>query len=391
MHRIASARRANMVDRARETGFDFLTIEGDVYWDETAYYAFSLREIEREIEDPTNELAALCNELVAKVVKDDALLRRLAIPEDSWPLIKESYDRGDPSLYGRFDFSFDGQGPAKLLEFNADTPTALFEASVFQWHWLEDLLAEQWLPSGSDQFNSLHEALISRFRAFSNEGQWPHKLHLACVPDSSEDRGLISYMQDCAIQAGLQTATIAMADIGSRDTGPFLDLGDQPIGLLFKLYPWEWMLREPFSKAAGMRETRFVEPPWKTILSNKGILPLLWQMEPGHPNLLEAYFNDDPAKTALAHGYAKKPLYSREGSNIVLIDGGDIIDSDYTGPYGQEGHILQALATLPNFDGNYPVIGSWVIGEKAHGIGIREDRSPITKDTSRFIPHAILP
>lgn len=391
MHRIASARRPNIVERARQTGFDFLTIEGEIYWDETIYYAFSMDQIERDLEAPTNELAALCTELVAKVVRDDELLKRLAIPEHGWQLIKESWDRRDPSLYGRFDFSYDGNGPAKLLEYNADTPTALFEASVFQWHWLEDLLAEQWLPAGSDQFNSLHEALIDRFEVFGELGRWPKKLHLSCVPESTEDRGLISYLRDCAVQAGLATEAIGIGDIGSTHTGPFVDLANQPIGLLFKLYPWEWILREPFSHEPGMRETRFIEPAWKAILSNKGILPLLWQMAPGHPNLLESYFDDDPARTALSAGYAKKPLYSREGSNIVLFDGGEIIDSELGGPYGREGHVLQALAALPNFDGNYPVIGSWVIGDRSHGIGIREDRSPITKDTSRFVPHAILP
>lgn len=391
MQRLESTRRPNMVERARETGFEFLTIEGEIYWDETAYYAFTMDEIERDLEEPTNELAAMCLDLVARVVADDTLLTRLAIPEHAWPLIAESWQRRDPALYGRFDFSYDGKGPAKLLEYNADTPTALFEASVFQWHWLEDLVAAGRLPNSADQFNSLHEALIERFKVFGDLGRWPRKLHLSCIPDSTEDRGLVSYLQDCAVQAGMQTDTIAIADIGSRHQGPFVDLANQPIDLIFKLYPWEWMLREPFSAEPGMRETRFIEPAWKQVLSNKGILPLLWEMAPGHPNLLESYFSDDERRSALGRRFAKKPLYSREGSNVVLIEGHDVVDAEIAGPYGREGHIVQGLATLPNFEGNYPVIGSWVIGETAHGIGIREDRSPITKDTSRFIPHAILP
>jgi glutathionylspermidine synthase len=36
-------------------------------------------------------------------------------------------------LYGRFDLAYRGDGPPKLLEYNADTPTALFEAAVVQW------------------------------------------------------------------------------------------------------------------------------------------------------------------------------------------------------------------------------------------------------------------
>jgi glutathionylspermidine synthase len=57
------------------------------------------------------------------------------------------------------------------------------------------------------------------------------------------------------------------------------------------------------------------------------------------------------------------------------------------GPYGREGFVYQAWQPLPCVDGNYPVIGSWVIAGKPHGIGIREDSTPITRDTSRFVPH----
>jgi glutathionylspermidine synthase len=149
------------------------------------------------------------------------------------------------------------------------------------------------------------------------------------------------------------------------------------------------MFADPFSHSVSMHETRFIEPPWKAILSNKGILPLLWAMAPGHPNLLPAYFEDDPAREKLEGRYARKPLYSREGSNIVLVDGARVLDQD-DGPSGGDGFVWQALAKLPAFDGNFPVVGSWIVGEEACGIGIREDTSPITKNTSRFVPHAIL-
>jgi glutathionylspermidine synthase len=390
MRRHQCTPRENLAARAAEMGFEFVRIDDEIYWDERAYYSFSLKQIERDLEDPTAELAAMCLEFVARAVADDEILTRLAIPEHAWPLIAESWKRKDQTLYGRFDFAYDGKGPAKLLEYNADTPTSLFEASVFQWHWLEDMLADGKVPRGADQFNSLHEALIERLRLLTKAYWLTPRLHLACVKDSIEDRGLIAYLDDCAQQAGMKTNSIAITDIGSTASGAFVDLSNESINLLFKLYPWEWMFAEPFSQKKGMTTTRFIEPPWKAVLSNKGILPYLWQMAPEHPNLLPAYFDDDPEKEKLNRRYAKKPLYSREGSNIVLLDGKDVIDTSLSGPYGHEGYVLQALATLPNFDGNYPVIGSWVIGEGAHGIGIREDTSPITKDTSRFIPHIIL-
>jgi glutathionylspermidine synthase len=389
MQRLAISPRADLEARAREAGFDFHRIDGATYWDESAYYAFSLRQIEDHLEDPTTELAAMCLELARRIVTDDRLLARLRIPEHAWPLIRDSWNQGQPSLYGRFDFAYDGKGAAKLLEYNADTPTALFEAAVFQWGWLEDMIAAGKLPKRADQFNSIHETLIARFEEFARIGYIKKHLHLTCMMDSVEDRGFIAYLVDCAAQAGIAATVLSIEDIGSRNDGPFLDAANKPITTLFKLYPWEWMLDEAFGQAPAMRTTRFIEPPWKAVLSNKGMLPLLWEMAPGHPNLLPAFFDDDPKRDQLGGRFARKPFHSREGANITLVDGDNVLDRD-TGPYGYGSFIRQALADLPAFAGNYPVIGSWVVGDKACGIGIREDHSMITKNTSRFIPHAIL-
>src|SRR5688500_20172567 len=82
----------------------------------------------------------MCRALVERAVADDRLLRVLKIPPAFWNWIAASWKRGDPSLYGGFDLRYDGQGPAKLLEYNADTPTAVFETAVFQWQWLEDAI-----------------------------------------------------------------------------------------------------------------------------------------------------------------------------------------------------------------------------------------------------------
>ena len=137
MRRLACSERDDWRNTADETGFDFHTIDGERYWDERGYYAFALDEIEREIELPTAEIDAMCLELVSLAVDDEEYLRRLKIPEAFWPLISDSWYRDEASLYGRLDLRFDGQGPAKLLEYNADTPTSIFEAAVFQWTWLD--------------------------------------------------------------------------------------------------------------------------------------------------------------------------------------------------------------------------------------------------------------
>ena len=385
MQRIPCDERADWRETAAQVGFEFHTLDGERYWDERAYYAFTLNEIEQDLEGPTAELDKMCRELVARAIADDRMLKLLRIPEAYWNWIAASWKRDEPSLYGRLDLRYDGQGPAKLLEYNADTPTAVFESAVFQWLWLEQAIERQIIPKRADQYNSLHERLIEGWRAIGKG----RKLHLACMTDNTEDRGTVAYIADCAGQAGLETTVLAVADIGKTAKGVFVDLKEQPIALAFKLYPWEWMMREAFGDSLPGAPTQWVEPPWKAILSSKGILPLLWAMFPKHPNLLPAFFDDDVEAKQLGNSYVRKPLYSREGANVDLIVGGESVDSD-TGPYGAEGFVRQAIAPLPQFDGNYVVLGSWIAAGAPCGLSVREDASPITKNTSRFLPHAII-
>ncbi|MCK9919396.1 glutathionylspermidine synthase family protein [Microbacteriaceae bacterium K1510] len=385
MRRIPTQERSDWRARAESVGFDFHTIDDAYYWDERAYYTFTLREIEQDLEAPTNELDGMCRELVARVIADECLMRRLAIPVPFWNWIARSWKKSEPSLYGRFDLRYDGHGPAKLLEYNADTPTAVLETGVFQWLWLEDAIGRKVLPADADQFNSLHERLIEGWKEIGRG----RTLHLTGVMDHPEDAGNVAYLADCAQQAGLTTKMLPIEAIGKTAGGQFVDGDSRPIDLLFKLYPWEWMMREAFGGSLPGASTQFVEPPWKAILSNKGILPLLWEMYPGHPNLLPAFFEDDPKAASLGRSYARKPLYSREGANIALVSEGRPVDTD-SGPYGAEGFIRQALSPLPEFNGNHTVLGSWIAAGEACGLSVREDGSAITKNTSRFLPHAIV-
>ena len=385
MQRIACPERDDWQSTADACGFDFHTIDGERYWDERGYYAFTLEEIENQVERPTGEIEAMCLELVGRAIDDEEYLERLKIPPAYWPLISESWHRDEGSLYGRLDLNFDGHGPAKLLEYNADTPTSIFEAAVFQWTWLEQAIDRQIIPRQADQFNSIHERLIERW---SKLGQGRH-LHLTGTLENAEDAGTLAYLEDTAAQAGLATTLIDIEDIGWRDDGKFVDLDDRKIELVFKLYPWEWMFRDAFGAKLAEAPTRWIEPPWKAVLSNKGILPLLWEMFPGHPNLLPAYFEDDPRAAELGASFVRKPLYSREGANVALISEGMAFASQ-EGPYGAEGFVRQAFATLRPFSRQYPVLGSWLVDHTPCGLSVREDENPITGNTSRFLPHAIL-
>lgn len=377
--------RPDWQEEAARVGFTFHHLDGAQYWDESAYYEITLAQAE-EIEDASVAIHALCLDFVAEAVKSERIMARLAIPEAHRDYVAETWSRGDPSLYGRFDFAYDGKGPPKLYEYNADTPTSIFETAVFQWLWLEGRIKDGTLPAGADQFNSLFEKLRDRFRAIFPDGGF---VHFSSDAESVEDRQTVRFLEDLAAQAGLEPRFVAIDQIGLDADGRFVDDGDAIIQAIFKLYPWEMMLREPYAANVAGSKTQFIEPAWKSLLSNKGLLPMLWERHAGHPNLLEAWFEDDAGAAGLGDSYVRKPLFSREGANIELVDRGrraEVLDQGY----GAEGWIRQALHVPPRYEGNYPVVGAWIVGDEAAGIGIREDVGPVTKNMSRYLPHAII-
>jgi glutathionylspermidine synthase len=386
MQRVGITPRRDWKVTAEQHGFDFHTPDGTVYWDETACYRFTLQQIERDLEAPAEELEQMCLSIVDEAVSSEAILSRLAIPRPFWDYVATSWRNQERNLYGRMDFAYDGSGPAKLYEYNADTPTSLYESAVFQWLWLEQMRDRGALKRDSDQFNSLHERLIEAWRNIGVRGQ----LHLAAVGSSKEDFGTIAYLADCAGQAGLTTHTLAIEDIGVSSDGRFTDREDRVITSLFKLYPWEWLLRETFSRHIPGSGCRMIEPAWKAVLSNKGLLALLWERFPGHPNLLPAFFDGDPRASALPSRYVRKPLFSREGANVTILDRRWKQPLETTsGTYGEEGHVVQAFHPLPSFGARRPMCGVWLVASQAAGLGIREDMNAITSDGARFVPHLI--
>ena len=153
MQRIELPERPRWKETAEELGFRFHTMYGEPYWDETSAYSFTLEQIERDIEDPSTELHAMCLQAVEVVVRSEELMGRLGIPDAFRDFVASSWRLREPALYGRFDLAYDGTGPAKLLEYNADTPTSLYEAASFQWLWLEQMRETGVLPATADQFN----------------------------------------------------------------------------------------------------------------------------------------------------------------------------------------------------------------------------------------------
>jgi glutathionylspermidine synthase len=183
-----------------------------------------------------------------------------------------------------------------------------------------------------------------------------------------------------------------MEEIGwDRLSGRFVDNRLRFIRSIFKLYPWEWLTTDRFAghvldtldNGGGTGSTLWIEPAWKMLLSNKALLAILWELYPGHPNLLPAHL-DGPRELAATTGYVAKPLLGREGAGVTVHEPGpDPVLRD-------EPCCYQALAPLPVFDGHHVVLGAWVVDDEAAGLGIRESAELVTDEYARFLPHVIL-
>ncbi len=375
MQRVPLTPRPDWQRKVESVGLTFHTTDtGEPYWDESACYVFSSAEID-QIELATTTLNDLCLQAIEHIFKQN-LWEDFQIPAEFVPFIRKSWDDEEISIVGRFDLLFDGVNPPKLIEYNADTPTALLEAAVVQWFWLQDIAPKD------DQFNSLHERLIEVWRRVKSEIGVP--VTFVSVEDHAEDFMTVTYLRDTAIQAGLTTQYLPIRSIGwNNGRQAFVDLKERTLGCIFKLYPWEWLMREKFAPHLLHAKTRWLEPPWKALLSNKAILPLLWKLFPDHPNLLPASWDSLPGRCV------KKPVLGREGANITILDYGAKVEAT-TGEYADGEFIYQQFHETPKFDGRTIVLGSWMVNGFACGMGIREDAGLITTNTSRFVPHRIV-
>ncbi len=181
------------------------------------------------------------------------------------------------------------------------------------------------------------------------------------------------------------------------------------IGTLFKLYPWEDLLADDYARHIAGSGCMFLEPAWKAVVSNKGLLPVLWEMFEGHPNLLPAFFADDVAPALVENGQpdpsvaqafgrvatsSAPPMWSSRSSRAKARASSSSRTARSprrrttmitTGMRGS----CRPITPCPNSRVSRPVIGAWIVGDACAGIGIREDRARITQDLSRFKPHFI--
>ena len=382
------------------------------YWNESACYELTVGEVNL-LEGVSENLHRMSKDAAAflaeESLKPDSVFN-LGIPREAIEYAAESLRRGDPSFYSRFDLVYSGNDgrPPKMLEYNADTPTGLIEASLIQWYWHEDMHLKggsALLEPGLDQWNGLHEELIEQWKRIDDHlgrlhGVRPHMYHFGYTDadDSGEDLMTVGYIMDTAVQAGLTGKLVEMKQIGyDRATSRFTDGENRHLEAIFKLYPWEDMMFEEFGPCiARTRPDYWFQPAWTMFLSTKALSAALWHLYPNHANLIPTYMYPDDARarhdTMGMPEYVIKPLHAREGANIELHGEGRHIVQP--GGWGVEGYVIQEFCKLPDFPGsdhphNRPVLGTWMVGEECYGLGIRESDGPITDYYCRFVPNRI--
>ena len=373
MERVKVKPRDNWERVVEAQGCLYHSLEGP-YWSEEVGYRFTAREIQ-ELEDATNELHEMCLQAADYVVRKDRL-GDFGIPEKYREMVATSWRSRELSVYGRFDLRYDGTSPPKLFEYNADTPTSLLEASRLQQGWRTDLF------QNAGQFNTIEERLIDAWRTVASR----HPIvYFSSVSGHAEDMGNVFFMRDVAERAGIDARYIFVEEVRWNSSERRFETPEgDPISTWFKLYPWEWIFNDEYGDFMRSGSITCIEPAWKILLSSKAILPILWELFPEHPNLLPAYFDAERCGSS----YVKKPIFGREGSNISIVRDG-AVTSSVEGPYGTYPSVYQAVCPLPQFSRMYTLVGSWVIGGKAAGIGIRESVSMISENRSRFLPHVV--
>lgn len=373
MERINVTPRSDYKEKIEALGFDF---HGD-YWREEACYRFTTAEIE-QLEEATREAYRMYCEAAEYIIseKPEFMERMLQIPPEICKRIRESWDQDELSLYGRFDFLLDERGVPRILEFNADTPTSLLEASVIQWQWKEECFPE------CDQYNGIHEGLVQSWKDIFPAGS---DIHFAGALDDHEDTGTLQYLASTAMEAGFSTRVLDMNAMNLQD-GLFYDPSGERIWRCFKLYPWEWMVNE--SPDGCLAQVEWLEPIWKLVMSNKAILSVLYELFPDSPYVLPCYLSHPQQGT-----FCKKPVFSREGHNVSVVDirqwEEHAILEETEGDYNTGAYVYQEYVKPTTYGGRYPIIGSWIVGGEPAGIGIRENPTEITDNLSEFVPHII--
>lgn len=371
--------------------------------DENRYLCIS-ETAAKELKRATNELHALFMHATDHVLQDDTLLARFNLPRALWPRLHRSWDnRKNQMITGRFDFCMGPEG-VKLYEYNCDSASCHMETGLVQGAWARHAGCRE----GRDAGEQLTERLITAWKTSQVDGL----LHILQDIDAEETYHAL-YMREAMHRAGLRTRVMrGLSGLHWTEDGDIVDSEGDPIRWVWKTWAWETALdqlraecdeddlRLPGSGRGAHERPRLVdvllrpdvlvfEPLWTLIPSNKAILPILWELFPGHPYLLESHYL--PNDRLKATGYVSKPIAGRCGLNISLFDRDAHLVTETGGRFEHQNLIYQQLCRLPVVEGDHVQLCTFSVDGTYAGACVRVDESAVITTHSDVIPLRILP
>jgi len=380
---------------------DFLDKIG-FYWhtdpDDTPYVASEIVEVSSDEADAYYEAANELYDMFAEAgdyVIENELFHEIGIPFNLIDAVKMSWDNDVHwHLYGRFDFAggLDGK-PIKLIEFNADTPTALFETSILQWATLQLNNMEE-----SHQFNNLYEAIKDNFKRLIimdedvsefEERYEGWKILFSSVKDNEEEESTVKLLQNIANEAGFQTEFAYIDEVEfSAEEGVFYN--DENYEYFFKLIPWEDIAIDESDLAMLLTQIMqnqkaiILNPAYTLMFQSKAFMKILWDLYPNHPLLLETSF--DPLE---GMAQVEKRIFGREGANTVIVDENQKVMAETDGEYGEFGVIYQEYVELPTNDKGESYQAGVFYAFEGCGLGFRKG-GLILDNYSKFVGHRVV-
>jgi len=344
--------------------------------------------------EAANELYDMFCEAGQHVI-DNNLFHELDIPFNLIEVVKDSWeDDVHWHLYGRFDLAggLDDKD-IKLIEFNADTPTSLFETAIIQWAMLK--FNEQ---DEQHQFNSIYEALtdnfkrlitldsdIEKFDEHYSKLNW--KILFSSISNNDEEIHTTKLLQHIASEVGYKTDFAFIDAVEFSDDGIGVD--EELFEFFFKLIPWEDIAIDEGELAVILtdiiknKKAIILNPAYTLLFQSKGIMKILWDLYPNHPLLLETSF--EPLQNTKQ---VEKMCFGREGANVAIINADNSLDIKTDGVYENGKAIYQEYVEFnQDKDGSYYQAGVFYVYE-ACGLGFRKG-GKILDDMSKFVGHIV--
>ncbi len=391
MRRVMITARADWRPGLRNYPYGVAASPAGAQWREKVRYEFSAQQIDL-IESVADELHGMVRETMRAVVEEKQL-SVLGVRGEVARLIDASWaDYWRPggvneragSLVGRLTLAYDGRDSIKLLACNYDVVEGLFTASLVQRNWRES----QVQSTSFSQFNGLHEALVERWEELARGVPGRERVHLTCLTPDSIREGELIYLAATAAEAGIETVLLPLQDIG-WEGGRFRDHDGAAISWLVKLYPWEALTKDAFVQHLRSSGMGVLEPAWCWAASNHGLLAMLWNLYPDHPNLCRAAL--DEASLGPVEAVTVRSLFGLDHAVTRMTEHGQLVaeGGDVENPGG-----WLWMETPPTFferEGVHAVIDAWIVGDKCLGMSVREASSPLVGADAVIVPHLFRP